>query len=97
MKVIYDNEKNAYFIELENFESPLFVNTDDIIKVREYFIKHMTFLFNDAVNEQLNASKEKFARLFGNDTDIAEVVNEYYNNGLRDGFNRAKKVYNIKD
>lgn len=29
--------------------------------------------------------------------DISDLLNEYYNNGLRDGFNRAKKVYNIKD
>lgn len=29
--------------------------------------------------------------------NIDDLINEYYNNGLRDGFNRAKKVYNIKD
>jgi hypothetical protein len=29
--------------------------------------------------------------------DIADLLNEYYDNGLRDGFNRAKKIYNIKD
>lgn len=29
--------------------------------------------------------------------NIVDLINEYYNNGLRDGFNRAKKVYNIKD
>lgn len=36
------------------------------------------------------------AMLFEDD-DITEIINEYYNNGLRTGFNRAKKVYNIKD
>lgn len=25
--------------------------------------------------------------------NIADLLNEYYNNGLRDGFNRAKKIY----
>lgn len=29
--------------------------------------------------------------------NIDDLINEYYNNGLRDGFNRAKKVYNIND
>lgn len=29
--------------------------------------------------------------------NIVDLLNEYYNNGLLDGFNRAKKVYNIKD
>lgn len=30
-------------------------------------------------------------------SDIADIINEYYNNGLRDGFRRAKKIYGIKD
>ena len=29
--------------------------------------------------------------------NIVDLLNNYYNDGLRDGFNRAKKVYNIKD
>lgn len=31
------------------------------------------------------------------DSDVTDVINEYYNNGLRTGFDRAKKVYGIKD
>lgn len=31
------------------------------------------------------------------DGDIADIINEYYDNGLRTGFARAKKVYGIKD
>lgn len=31
------------------------------------------------------------------ESDIADIINEYYNNGLRDGFRRAKKIYGIKD
>ena len=30
------------------------------------------------------------------ESDIADIINEYYNNGLRDGFRRAEKVYGIK-
>ena len=29
--------------------------------------------------------------------NIVDLLNEYYNNGLSVGFNRAKKVYHIKD
>lgn len=29
--------------------------------------------------------------------DLIDIINEYYNNGVREGFNRAKRVYNIKD
>jgi hypothetical protein len=29
--------------------------------------------------------------------DLIDIINEYYNNGLCEGFNRAKKVYCIKD
>lgn len=29
--------------------------------------------------------------------NVVDLLNNYYNDGLRDGFNRAKKVYNIKD
>lgn len=29
--------------------------------------------------------------------DLIDIINEYYNNGVRDGFNRAKKVYHIED
>lgn len=53
MKVIYDNEQQAYLVEFERFESPVFINTDDVVEARECFIKQMTFLFNNAVNEQL--------------------------------------------
>lgn len=53
MKVIYDDEQGAYLVELEECENVTFVNTDDIVKAREYFIKHMTTLFNDAVSDAL--------------------------------------------
>lgn len=29
--------------------------------------------------------------------DVTDIINEYYNNGLRVGFHRAKKAYNIGD
>ena len=53
MKVIYDKEQGAYRVDFERFEPPLLLNTDDIVEARELFIKHMTFLFNDTVSEQL--------------------------------------------
>ena len=29
--------------------------------------------------------------------NMVDLLNNYYNDGLRDGFNRAKKVYKIKE
>ena len=29
--------------------------------------------------------------------NIVDLLNNYYDDGLRDGFRRAKKVYNVKD
>ena len=57
MEIIYDKDSNAYIIIFGSvFELPLFLNTDDIVEAREIFIRHMTFLFNDAVREQLKYS-----------------------------------------
>lgn len=56
MKVIYDDKQQAYIVELENFESPLFINTDDIVEAKKYFIEHMTFLFDETIREQLKDS-----------------------------------------
>jgi hypothetical protein len=53
MKIVYGEREQAYFIQLSEAESVTIVNTDDIIEAREYFIKSMTRLFNDAVNERL--------------------------------------------
>jgi hypothetical protein len=47
-----------------------------------------------AVGLLLWADKQP-AMLF--EDDVAEIINEYYNNGLRDGFRRAKRVYGISD
>ena len=53
MKIIYGEREEAYFIELSAAESVTVVSTSDIVEAREYFIEHMTRLFNDAVNKQL--------------------------------------------
>lgn len=56
MKVIYDDKESRYIVNLENYENITVLNTNDIVKAREYFIEHMTSLFNDAVREQLKES-----------------------------------------
>lgn len=53
MKVIYDDERHAYLITFEDFDKPLFINTDDIVEVREYLVEHIIFQFNSALQEQL--------------------------------------------
>ena len=56
MKIIYDNEQHGYLITLEDFDKPLFINTDDIVEVRDYLVEHMVLQFNNALQEQLSES-----------------------------------------
>lgn len=53
MKIMYGELEKAYFIQLSESESVTVINTTDIVEAREYFLKSMTRLFNDAVNKQL--------------------------------------------
>lgn len=53
MKIIYDDKQEMYYVELEYPENIVHVNTKDIAEAREYLIKNITELFNNAVNEQL--------------------------------------------
>lgn len=53
MKVIYDEKEDRYIVNLENYENIIVLNTSDIVEAREYFIENMTFLFNEAIREQL--------------------------------------------
>jgi hexokinase len=53
MKVIYDKQSKAYIVQLEDLEKATFLNTDDIVEARKYFIEHMTSMFNHAINERL--------------------------------------------
>lgn len=53
MKVIYDDREDRYVVKLEDYENITVLNTNDIVEAREYFIGHMTGLFNSAVCEQL--------------------------------------------
>ena len=54
MKIIYDVVNEAYFIGIEEPESVTVVNSKDIVKVREEFIRRMTEMFNDAVCQKLS-------------------------------------------
>ena len=56
MKVIFDDEQKMFLVSVEHPETETWINTDDITKAREEFIKRMTWLFNDAVCGQLKAS-----------------------------------------
>ena len=59
MKITYGEREEAYFITLSQEESVTVINADNIVDVREYFIEHMTRLFNDAVNKQLKSKFEE--------------------------------------
>ena len=53
MKVIYDKKDDKYIVNLENYENIVVLNTNEIVKAREYFIDHMTWMFDQAIREQL--------------------------------------------
>ena len=60
MKIMYGELEKAYFIQLSEPESVTVVNTTDIVEAREYFLKNMTMLFNDAVNKSLKTNFEEY-------------------------------------
>lgn len=53
MRVIYEPHLEMYLVEIKEPETVTWVNTRDITKAREEFVKMMTRLFNDAVCEAL--------------------------------------------
>lgn len=57
MKVIYDNELKGYIIAFEDIDSlPIVLNTNDIVKARDYFVENMILRFNNTIQEQLKAT-----------------------------------------
>ena len=50
MKVIYDDKEDRYIVNLENYENIVVLNTNDIVKAREYFIDRMGHLFDEAMH-----------------------------------------------
>lgn len=60
MKIIYGEREEAYVIQLSEAERVTIVNTSDIVEAREYFLKSMTRLFNDAVNKSLKTNFEEY-------------------------------------
>ena len=59
MRIMYGELEEAYFIQLSESERVTVVNTTDIVEAREYFLKSMTRLFNDAVNKSLKTNFEE--------------------------------------
>lgn len=53
MKISYDNILNVYSIEIEYPETEIHLCAENAVDARETFIKHMTKLFDDAVNDKL--------------------------------------------
>lgn len=54
MKIIYDDKQKMYLVVIESPETATWINTDDIVEAREEFIERMTWLFNNAVCEELS-------------------------------------------
>ena len=58
MQVIYDNSQEVYLVKINEPETITWINSKDIVEVRNIFIDHMTHMFNNAVCEQLKLEQE---------------------------------------
>jgi len=58
MQVIYDDSKEVYLVKMNDPETTIWINSKDIVEARKIFIDHMTYMFNNAVCEQLKAEQE---------------------------------------
>lgn len=50
MRIIYNNEK--YQIYFDPSETEIYINTNNIVEARQYFIDRMVWLFDSTVNER---------------------------------------------
>ena len=53
MTISYDPKQEMYCIGISQPETATYIHTNDIAEAREEFINRMTWLFNEAVNQQL--------------------------------------------
>lgn len=57
MKIIYDSEEGIFNIKIEPEEADYYYNEQDILKLRESFLRYMSYCFNEAICEQLKSGK----------------------------------------
>lgn len=53
MKIHHNNKMNIWCVDLEYPETEIYIKAEDIVQARETFIKHMTWLFDATLREQL--------------------------------------------
>ena len=52
MKIIYEPNQEVFLVEIEYPETETWINTSDIVEVREEFVNRMAWLFDNAVREK---------------------------------------------
>ena len=53
MLIAYNDKSDIYRIDLMYPETEIYIKANDIAEARETFIKHMTWMFDEAVREKL--------------------------------------------
>jgi hypothetical protein len=53
MLIAYNDKSDIYRIDLMYPETEIYIKANDIVEAREFFIKHMTWMFDEAVREKL--------------------------------------------
>ena len=53
MKITYDYKTDVYRVDIEYPETELYIKAKEIAEVKDIFISNMSWLFEDAIREQL--------------------------------------------
>lgn len=53
MKIIYDEKREMYLIQISDEEAETWIDTNDIVEAREKFIEQMIWLFNQTICDSL--------------------------------------------
>ena len=57
MQIIYDNKNQVFNIKIEPPETEYYYNCQDILELRETFLRHMSVAFNEAICKQLKSGQ----------------------------------------
>ena len=58
MKIIYEPNQEVFLVEIEYPETETWINTSDIVEVREEFVNRMAWLFDNAVREKFRDNQK---------------------------------------
>ena len=53
MKITYNKKSDVYCVDLEYPETEIYIKADEITEVKDMFVAHMSWLFEETIREQL--------------------------------------------